>query len=213
MARSVGDAFTIFLSRLTPTAAERSAGAGHRESVRRALEARLQTYRFIETGSFTHGTGVRGHSDIDALISLADPRPSTSYAALESVKRALAARFPLTPVKIRRPAVVVEFGAGYQTWEVIPGYLTGRGSATQFVYDVPSPTLMGSTSAIESPAKETRRHSRAWSRRGSTTEASRSRPSISRCAVPSTSVRSRPTSIFGTCAKCLRAWIAISLPR
>jgi hypothetical protein len=143
MARDVSEGFTVFLSRLTPTSAERTAGVKHRESVRLALEARLQTYRFIETGSFTHGTGVRGHSDIDALISLAGPRPVASFPVLESVKDALTARFPLTPVKIRRPAVVAQFGGGYQTWEVIPGYLTGRGSAGQFVYDVPSPASNG----------------------------------------------------------------------
>jgi hypothetical protein len=42
-------------------------------------------------------------------------------------------------MKIRRPAVVVEFGGGYETWEVIPGFITGRGTMSQYVYDVPSP--------------------------------------------------------------------------
>src|SRR5262245_1794360 len=109
MARTVNDAFEVFLGRLTPTSVQRTAGASHRASVKAALEAKLTVRNFFETGSFSHGTGVRGHSDIDALVSLGDPKPESSYTALTRVKDVLSARFPLTTVKIRRPAVVVEF--------------------------------------------------------------------------------------------------------
>jgi hypothetical protein len=143
MARTVEEGFDAFLSRLIPTEAQRTAGASHRASVKGALEARLSVRRILETGSFTHGTGIRGRSDIDALVSLSGDRPGSSYTSLSWVKDALSERFPSTPVKIRRPAVVVEFGAGYETWEVIPGFLTARGGADQYVYDVPSPTVLG----------------------------------------------------------------------
>jgi predicted nucleotidyltransferase len=142
MARTVGQAFDVFLKRLTPTAAQREAGASHRVSVKAALEARLEVSRFLETGSFSHGTGVRNHSDIDLLVSLKEGKPTSSYSALERVKNALSSRFPSTPVRIRRPAVAVEFGGGYETWEVIPGYITGRGGRA-LVYDVPSPKVGG----------------------------------------------------------------------
>lgn len=138
MARSVNEGFDEFLRRLTPTQANRDAGAGHRASVKAALESRLKVLNFFETGSFSHGTGIRGLSDIDALVSLGD-KPASSYTALTRVKEALEARFPRTPIKIRRPAVVVEFGGGYETWEIIPGYLTGRGGDDHMVYDIPGP--------------------------------------------------------------------------
>lgn len=51
----------------------------------------------------------------------------------------LSKRFTHTTVKIRRPAVVIEFGGGYETWEVIPGFLTNRGGKDQLVYDIPGP--------------------------------------------------------------------------
>jgi predicted nucleotidyltransferase len=57
--------------------------------------------RFFETGSFSHGTGVRNYSDIDALVSL-NNKPDSSYTALNRVKDALSARFPSTTVKVRR---------------------------------------------------------------------------------------------------------------
>jgi hypothetical protein len=80
---------------------------------------------------------VRGHSDIDVLVSLRDPKPESSYTALNWVKDVLSQRFPRTTVLIRRPAIVVKFGDGYETWEVIPGFLTTRGTSDQLVYDIP----------------------------------------------------------------------------
>lgn len=137
MARTVNEGFEAFLDRLTPTAAQREAGAKHRATVKSALESKLGVSNFFETGSFSHGTGVRNHSDIDALVSVSGDKPSAPYTALNWVKDALSARFPLTAVMIRRPAVVVAFGGGYETWEVIPGFITGRGGKDQLVYDIP----------------------------------------------------------------------------
>ncbi len=139
--RTVNGAFEDFLARLVPTEAQRKAGQTHRSTVKAALEAKLTVNSFFETGSFTHGTGVRGHSDIDALVSIGNIKPDTSATALAWVKRALEARFPNSDVTIRRPAVVIKFAGGYETWEVIPGFLTGRGTTDQYVYDIPGPTV------------------------------------------------------------------------
>lgn len=121
MARTVDEGFEEFLKRLIPTSAQRTAGASHRASVRGALESRLKVNRFFETGSFSHGTGVRNQSDTDVLVSLGADRPDSSYTALTWIKDALQARFPTTTVTIRRPAVVVQFAGGYETWELIRG--------------------------------------------------------------------------------------------
>ncbi len=152
MARTVNEGFEEFLKRLTPTEAERSAGANHRASVRAALENNLEIYNFFESGSFSHGTGVRGFSDIDAFVSLKASKPLSSYMALNWVKDVLSKRFPLTTVVIRRPAVVVRFGNGYETWEIIPAFITGKGGKDQFIYDIPGPTP--GESWIDSAPKE-----------------------------------------------------------
>src|SRR5680860_15111 len=140
MAKTVSEAFEEFLARLVPTQAQRDAGASHRASVKAALAAKLTVNTFFESGSFSNGTGVRGFSDIDAFVSLGNDKPLSSYTALEWVKDALSARFPLTQVVIRRPAVVVKFAGGYETWEVIPAFVTGRGTTEYFVYDIPGPS-------------------------------------------------------------------------
>jgi hypothetical protein len=143
MARSVEEGFREFLRRLTPTEAQRAAGVAHRESVKKALSDRLAVSTFSETGSFSHGTGVRHQSDIDALVSLTGGRPGSSYTALSWVKSALEARFPRTSISIRRPAVVARFGGGYETWEVIPAFMTARGGPNVYVYDIPSAVTTG----------------------------------------------------------------------
>jgi len=140
MAKSVHQGFEEFLTRLVPTEAQRSAGTSHRTSVKKALEDKLSVNSFFETGSFSHGTGVRSYSDIDAFVSLKTERPQSSSTALNGVKFSLSARFPFTTVLIRRPAVVIKFADGLETWEIIPAFLTSRGSRNQFIYDIPDPS-------------------------------------------------------------------------
>jgi hypothetical protein len=54
-------------------------------------------------------------------------------------------------VACTRPAVV-EFGGGYETWEIIPGFLTGRGGEKQLVNDIPGPSA--GAAYIDSAPKE-----------------------------------------------------------
>lgn len=137
MVRSVDQAFQVFLERLTPLPSDREAAARHRGTVERAIEAAMPVRRFRETGSFTHGTGVRGYSDVDLMVSIKYDRPGSSDTALGWVKSALQARFPVTKVHVSRPAVVVDFGNRTETWEVVPAFITGRGGEGVFIYDIP----------------------------------------------------------------------------
>jgi hypothetical protein len=91
-----------------------------------------------ETGSFHHGTGIRNRSDVDVLVSIGNAKPGTSETALNWVKDALSTSFPTTVVRISRPAVVVEFASGDETWEVIPGFLKSSDSSP--LYDIPGPS-------------------------------------------------------------------------
>src|ERR1017187_2855659 len=110
MSRTVDQAFEIFLERLTPLPSERQAAASHRQTVEGAIKTAMPVRSFRETGSFHHGTGVRGYSDVDLLVSIGYERPGSSDTALGWVKSALLARFPSTKIRVSRPAVVVEFG-------------------------------------------------------------------------------------------------------
>ncbi len=137
MARTIAQGFDTFFERLVPTPAQRSAASMHRASVETSIEKALSVKRYRETGSFTHGTGVRHHCDVDLLVSVSNPKPTTSDTALAWVSNALKASFPATPVYVRRPAVVVDFAFGAERWEIIPGFLRSRGKDDPYVYDIP----------------------------------------------------------------------------
>ena len=129
--------FETFLARLVPLESQRVAAARHRSRVEASLRGALGIYLFRETGSFSHGTGVRGYCDVDLLVSIKGQRPGSSDTALAWVKNALVASFPYTLIRVSRPAVVIAFAGGDEIWEVIPGFVTGRGSEGVSVYDIP----------------------------------------------------------------------------
>lgn len=149
MTLTVAQAFETFLTRLVPLESHREAASKHRTSVESSLKNALDVQLFRETGSFNHGTGIRGHSDVDLLVSLKD-KPGTSQTALDRVKSALSTSFPHTTVRISRPAVVVEFNSGQETWEIIPGYRKS-GKDEPALYEIPG---VGSVDWMESAPLE-----------------------------------------------------------
>jgi Second Messenger Oligonucleotide or Dinucleotide Synthetase domain len=136
MATTVARGFSTFLTRLVPTDAQVSAASKHRQTVYDALNADPGLSRFPQTGSFSHGTGVRNYSDVDYMAVLKNVQPTSSDSALNKVRSVLQIRFPSTTVKVRRPAVVVEFASGAETYEIVPAYYK-RGSGDERVYEIP----------------------------------------------------------------------------
>lgn len=123
MAKTAAEGFDMFLRRITPSEAERAKAATHRAGIGAKLNAKFGLYRMFESGSFRHGTGVSGHSDVDLFASLESPKPALGSSALSAVRDALKERFPSTYIHVARPAVVLDFGGGYERVEVIPAYL------------------------------------------------------------------------------------------
>ena len=116
----------------TPSSTYFNAARSHRSSIETRLELRLGVKEMFETGSLRHGTGVAHWSDADYLVSLKGERPMAT-TTLNSVKDALAERFPSTIVKIRRPAVVCDFASGKETVEIVPAFTEDLG------YWIPDP--------------------------------------------------------------------------
>jgi len=178
MARTVTQAFDEFLTRLTPLESEREARTKHRDGVEAALRSSMEVGRFLEIGSFHHGTGIRRHCDVDLLICIKSAKPGSSDTALGWVKNALTASFPNTRVRTSRPAVTIEFANGNETWKVIPAFSAGRGEESVRVYEIPGPETgwmgtapeahagylneINSIGKISGGAKKLARLARAW---------------------------------------------------
>jgi hypothetical protein len=122
MANTAADGFKEFIDRLVPSSSERAKAASHRQTIYDKLDASFGLYRMFQTGSFKHGTGVSGYSDVDYFVSLKTERPSLSSSTLTAARDRLQQRFPSTYIRVARPAVVLEFGSGYERVEIIPAY-------------------------------------------------------------------------------------------
>ncbi|HWZ65388.1 MAG TPA: nucleotidyltransferase [Patescibacteria group bacterium] len=138
MARTAEEAFRLFNTWLIPSDSERDKAASHRQTIYDKLDARYGLYRMFQSGSFKHGTGISGHSDVDYFASLKSVRPEHSYSILNSVRDTLQERFPSTYIHVSRPAVVLEFGQGYERVEIIPAYAVGSvGDTDNMKFKIP----------------------------------------------------------------------------
>lgn len=139
MAKTAIEGFDTFLRWLTPTESERAKASTHRAGIEAKLEAKFGLYRMFESGSFRYGTGVSGRSDVDLFASLKSTKPFYGSSTLSAVRDALKERYPSTSIYVRKPAVVLDFGGGYERVEVIPAYLL-QSVGDHMKYNIPGVT-------------------------------------------------------------------------
>lgn len=137
MSKTAKEGFKEFLEKITPTAAERKRTPSHRAAIEAKLDDKFGIYRMFESGSFKHGTGVSFYSDVDYFVSLKSNRPELSSSTLAAVRDALKERFSSTDIHVSRPAVVLEFGDGYERVEVIPAYASSEQSDGTMKFKIP----------------------------------------------------------------------------
>ncbi|WP_280297079.1 SMODS domain-containing nucleotidyltransferase [Nocardia abscessus] len=136
MSLTVAQGFDTFLRWLTPTDIERSKASSHRHAIEAKLDSKFGVFQMFESGSLGHGTGVSSHSDADFFVSLKSVKPLRSQSILSSVRETLQARFPSTPIRVSSPAVVLDFGGGYERVEIIPAYYKAAVDGVS-KYDIP----------------------------------------------------------------------------
>lgn len=106
----------------------------------------------FESGSFKHGTGITGKSDVDYFVSLKSSKPIYGSSSLTAIRDALKERFPYTYIHTSKPAVVLEFGQGYERVEIIPGY-AGLSTDNGMRFDIPGVTTEWMESTPEAHLK------------------------------------------------------------
>ncbi len=138
MAKSAEEGFKTFNSWLIPSDSERAKAASHRQTILDKLDNAYGVHRMFQSGSFKHGTGIKGHSDVDYFVSLKTDKPEWSSSILGSVRDTLIERFPTTYIHVSRPAVILDFGQGYERVEIIPAYPCYTvGDKNQMKYKIP----------------------------------------------------------------------------
>ncbi|MBX3480823.1 MAG: nucleotidyltransferase [Caulobacter sp.] len=128
MAKTVDEAFTLFLSWMISSETENSKASSHRASIEACLKSNFGMSSLFRAGSYGHGTSVSGYSDVDYFAVIpANNLSSNSSTALRALKDALAKRFPNTDVWVDSPAVAVQFGTEkWERHEITPAYFIER---------------------------------------------------------------------------------------
>jgi hypothetical protein len=107
--RTVTHPLDQFATTLVTPAPDRTVVAERRERVVKLL-APVGVWQMFESGSFSHGTAVPVHSDVDYMARTdLDKKPSDPATALRRVKDALVDSYEFRSIKISSPSVKVEF--------------------------------------------------------------------------------------------------------
>lgn len=146
MAKSVGEAFQEYLSRLEPSSPEVERRKSHRRTIEQALADEFNGFNEVLTiGSHTRDTAIHIKSDVDyfAKLGIGDVTWGSSRVAstttLDRMKSALKNRFRNTEVWTDGPAVVVGFGKGAGAVDVVPSVWVGTTETSpQYpLFDIP----------------------------------------------------------------------------
>jgi hypothetical protein len=146
--RSVGAGRTSFVvstmvddyvQTLVPAQYDRSKVGKRRPGMEAAVAgSSLEGGGWFESGSWAHGTALKGHSDVDFMIPASGSRPVRSSSALSTLKAALkGSNWEIWDLGISSPTVKVRFMSAPH-FEVVPAWYckTVRGDK---VYWIPAP--------------------------------------------------------------------------
>jgi len=114
----------------------------HSDTVKRRLNKSFDLKRFVKFGSHSRETAIRGYSDMDYIAVLARNNAKwggnivNSSTVLKKVRDDLDDRFTHTLVKRDMQAVVVNFGNGQHSMDVVPAIFS-RFHCSRPVYWIP----------------------------------------------------------------------------
>lgn len=128
MPRTVPDAFNYLFRRVAPLSSETDARRRHRITITQGVRLCYPEHNRVEIfGSHARDTAIRYWSDVDylAILRQADvqwgERRTSSATVLQNIRDGMRTRFRNTQVDVRAPAVVIHFGGGEGSVDVVPG--------------------------------------------------------------------------------------------
>ncbi len=126
MAGSPQALFHRLTARMQPLQSEYNKAEIHSITVRKRLNQSFDLKRFLKIGSHSRNTAIRLYSDIDYLAVLArneakwGGRIVNSSTFMEKVREDLGDRYTQTQVSGDGQAVIIKFGGGQHSMDVVP---------------------------------------------------------------------------------------------
>jgi len=128
-----------YVKTLAPAGYDRSTVAERRQEMEKALSnSTLDADYWFESGSWSHGTALKGHSDVDFMAWASGTRPQRPSTALSTLKTALSGSYwAITGLRVSSPTVKVQFLTAPH-FEVVPAWL-GKTVGDDLVFWIPGP--------------------------------------------------------------------------
>jgi tRNA nucleotidyltransferase (CCA-adding enzyme) len=116
-----------YVKTLAPAGYDRSTVAERRQEMEKALSnSTLDADYWFESGSWSHGTALKGHSDVDFMAWASGTRPQRPSTALSTLKTALSGSYwAITGLRVSSPTVKVQFLTAPH-FEVVPAWQDRR---------------------------------------------------------------------------------------
>src|SRR6266516_3833688 len=132
----VHDMLPVFVGTLVPDEYDRTTVASRKVDIISSLErGGLEVVSSFEAGSFSHGTGIKNHADIDLMAWITiTQKPQWASSALSRLRNALAG-LSVQSVAVSSPAVQITFWSP-PNFDVVPAYYSKESDGIT-VYDIP----------------------------------------------------------------------------
>lgn len=120
--------FAQLIKKIQPTKSELSRARSHIISCRKRLVKSFDLKKFQPVGSHSRGTAIKFYSDLDFLTILSKNEAKwggnivNSDTFLKKVSEDLNDRFVQTEIRKDKQAVVVNFGGGQHSLDIVPGF-------------------------------------------------------------------------------------------
>jgi hypothetical protein len=140
---NVGEAFTVLLGRIEPRDSELESIENKMSALNRRLMDSFGIKKIFLAGSHKRKTAIRNHSDVDFFVLFPVTEAHwggtriSSSTFIEKVRKDLAGRYPNTQVSKDEQAVVVKFGGGSNSIDVVPAIFHGFSAHKRPVYLIP----------------------------------------------------------------------------
>ena len=135
--------FIRLISRIQPTSVEYTKGRFHAATIRSRLQKSFKLVKLLLIGSHPRKSAIKKHSDVDllAVFSRSEARwgdtLKSSSTFLNNIRDDLRERFWQTEISRDKQAVVVSFGAGEFSVDVVPSVFWGIDEKRRPIYLIP----------------------------------------------------------------------------
>lgn len=141
---SVVSRFKTLITRIAPSSSELTKARSYIGSIRSRLYKDFAVKKFVKIGSHSRQTAIRSYSDVDYIVVLSRDEVKwgsgwvASSTILNRIRNSLLTRYWSTTVRRDQQAVVIDFGRGQNSVDIVPAFYYKAGPHNYPIYAIPN---------------------------------------------------------------------------